>query len=53
MSERYRVAVVEDTETQRLMLGHALGKNFDVSLFGSGEEFLMCETVFDAVLLDI
>ena len=53
MSERHRVAVVEDTETQRLMLGHALGKNYDVALFGSGEEFLMCETVFDAVLLDI
>jgi len=53
MSERHRVAVVEDTETQRLMLGHALGKHYDVSLFGSGEEFLMGETVFDAVLLDI
>ena len=53
MTERYQIAVVEDTETQRLMLSHALGKNYDVSLFGSGEEFLMCETVFDAVLLDI
>ncbi len=53
MSERCRVAVVEDTESQRLMLGHFLDKKYDVSLFASGEEFLMTNAKFDAILLDI
>jgi CheY-like chemotaxis protein len=35
------------------MLGHFLDKKYDVSLFASGEEFLMTNAKFDAILLDI
>lgn len=53
MSERYRIAIVEDTDSQRMMLVHLLSKKYDVEEFPSGEAFIASSSDFDAILLDI
>ena len=53
MSERQRLAVVEDNAAQRLILSRLLGGKYEVVEFSSGEDFLAAQPQVDAILLDI
>ncbi|MEI7429980.1 MAG: response regulator [Betaproteobacteria bacterium] len=53
MSDRYRIAIVEDTAAQRLLLTRLLAKKYNVSEYASGQDFLGDNAEFDAILLDI
>lgn len=53
MGERVRIAVVEDNAPQRMILARLLEKEYEVTAFADGKEFLAAPDAFDAVLLDI
>jgi len=53
MSERQRIAIVEDNRPQRVLLSKLLSADYDILEFPSGEEFLLASPVVDAILLDI
>ncbi len=53
MEKGISIAVVEDNPPQRMILQRLLENDYAVSLFASGEEFLACDQLFAAVLLDI
>lgn len=53
MSEKVRIAIVEDTPTQMVILCRLLEKEYAIDSFVSGEDFLDSCSNFDAVLLDI
>jgi CheY-like chemotaxis protein len=53
MSERQRLAVIEDNAAQRLILSRLLGGKYEVVEFTSGEDFLAAPPQVDAILLDI
>lgn len=53
MSEKHRIAVVDDTAPQRLILSRLLAKEHEVVEFMSGEEFLAANPDVDVILLDI
>lgn len=53
MTTRANVAVVEDSRFHRGVLVQLLQKDFNISTFESGADFLACTTPFDALLLDI
>jgi DNA-binding response OmpR family regulator len=53
MSEKVRIAIVEDTPTQMVILCRLLEKEYAIDSFVSGEAFLASSEPFDAVLLDI
>ena len=53
MSERHRIAVIEDNAAQRMILTRLLGNLYDVVEFSSGEDFLAAAPAVDAALLDI
>src|SRR5574343_1820926 len=53
MSDRARIAIVEDNAPQRIILARLLESDYEVSAFASGEEFLAAPGDYDIVLLDI
>lgn len=53
MSERPKIAIVEDNAPQRMILSRLLESEYHVEAFVSGEAFLESQIVYDAVLLDI
>lgn len=53
MTDRYRVAIVDDTAPQRMILSKLLESEYDYEAFADGVEFLASPTRFDVVLLDI
>jgi len=53
MSEKCRIAIVEDTPTQLMILSRLLADEYAIDTFPSGEDFLASDARFDAVLLDI
>lgn len=53
MTEKRRVAVVDDTAPQRLILSRLLSKEHDVLEFDDGDAFLSANPDVDAILLDI
>lgn len=53
MTERHRIAVVDDTAPQRLILSRLLSKEHEVLEFESGDAFLAANPAVDLVLLDI
>ena len=53
MSDQYRIAIVEDSKPQRLILAHLLAADYGVVEFASGEEFLAASPEIDTLLLDI
>lgn len=53
MSERMRIAVVDDDVLIRTLLGKILEESHEMLLFDSGERFLASGEAVDALLLDI
>lgn len=53
LTEKHRIAVVEDNPAQRIILSRLLEGKHQVTTFDSGTAFLNCTDPFDAVLLDI
>lgn len=53
MNTNYRIIVVDDDATARLLIGAALGKDYAVEVFESAEDCLMAEDVPDLYLLDV
>lgn len=53
MSDRYRIAIIDDTVMQRIMLKSLLAGKYDVTDYPSGGDFLADAQGFDAILLDI
>jgi CheY-like chemotaxis protein len=53
MSDKTRIAVVEDNAPQRMILIRLLEGEYAVAEFANGEAFLAAPADFDAVLLDI
>ena len=53
MSEKIHIAVVDDNPPQRMILSRLLDRDYQVSTFENGEQFLASTNSFDAVLLDI
>ncbi|MDP3538202.1 MAG: response regulator [Azonexus sp.] len=53
MTEKHRIAVVEDNPPQRMILSRLLASEHSISEFASGEDFLQSDQAFDVILLDI
>ncbi len=53
MTDRYRIAVVDDTPVQCVFLKRLLEASYDVTAFPSGEDFLAAMPECDCILLDI
>lgn len=53
MSEKHRIAVVDDTAPQRLILSRLLANEHEVVEFANGEAFLAADPTVDVILLDI
>lgn len=53
MSAITHIAVVDDNSPQRMILSRLLERDYQVTTFENGEQFLNCKDSFDAVLLDI
>ena len=53
MTDRYHIAVVDDTPVQCVFLKRLLEANYEVTTFASGEDFLDAMPECDCILLDI
>lgn len=53
MSDKYSIAIVEDSKPQRMLLVSLLSKDYDVVEFSSGEDFIQASPSVDTILLDI
>lgn len=53
MHRKHAIAIVEDNSTQRIILQRLLEKDYQVSAFESGEDFLKSNERYAIVLLDI
>lgn len=53
MSEKIHIAVVDDNPPQRMILSRLLERDYRVTAFENGEQFLASNDSFDAILLDI
>lgn len=53
MTDKHRIAVVDDNPAQRVILTHLLAGKHEVATFETGTDFLACPDIFDVVLLDI